>query len=82
MCNRDKMCLSARIPPFINLSSIKDRSFDNILQSKIQMTKELGGVILTSSLKIPEMTSSKTRQTLAGDKKLAVSGAWSEWSME
>ena len=68
------MCLSARNPPFINLSSIKDLSFDNILQSKIQMTKELGGVILTSSLKIPEMTSSKTRQTSARDKKLAVSG--------
>ena len=41
------------------------------------MTKELGGVILTSSLKIPETTSSKTRQGSARDKKSAVSGV--EW---
>ena len=56
---------SVRNHPLINLSSIKDLSFDNILKSRIQMTNRRGGLILTSSLKIPEMTSSKTRQTIS-----------------
>ena len=83
MCNRDVfyMCplilSSVRNHPLINLSSIKDWSFDNILKSRIQMTNRLWRIDFNKLIKNSRNDKFKDQQT---DHRPGTRSQQSEWT--